>query len=467
VGKEWRELLASRSYWLLLLMIGPLAGHAFITAVGLYAEVSGSGSGTAALAQGLTPLDGILAPTFGAYDLAATFLFPFVAIRTIAAEKQSGALKLMLQLPGSLATKVAAKALVLVGGWLLTLLPGLLTLILWKGYGGHLHAAETLNLLLGHLLRAMLSAGIAVAAAALAENAASAAIVTLGFTVGTWALDFVAAGRGGLLQQLATYTPTAALRFFEQGLLRLNTGIAMLAISSAGFALAAIWLHTGRTWRFRLIGTASLALVLAFVLLGANSVRASWDASENRRNSFSRADEATLRRIQQPLRITVVLAPEDPRLTDYEQNVLRKLRRVLPHLEVDYAASGRTGLFEKPEDHYGEIWYEMGGQKVMERSTIEEVVLEQIYKLAAVDPPAHTDDSIFGGYPLSVRARSAACAATSPSASGFPSKTTSSNRRENGPSSIPPVSEFVRIAAPICESGSKYQLLLNPDMLPP
>ena len=407
LAKEWRELFASRSFWLLLLMIGPLVGHGFITAVGLYAEVSGGGGGPAALTQGLTPLDGILVPTFGAYDLAATFLFPFVAIRAIAAEKQSGALKLMLQLPGSLASKVAAKALVLLGGWLVTLLPGLLAIGLWRSYGGHLSTPETLNLLLGHLLRAMLSAGIAVAAATMAENAASAAIVTLGFTVGTWALDFIAAGRGGFLQQLAAYTPTATLRFFEQGLVRLNIFIAMAAISIAGFALATIWLHTGRTWRFRLFGTTSLALVLVFVVLGANSARASWDASENRRNSFSRADESTLRGIQQPLRITVVLSPEDPRLTDYEQNVLRKLRRVLPRIEVDYTASGRTGLFEKPEDHYGEIWYEMNGQKVMERSTIEAVVLEQIYRLAGISPPAGPDENVFGGYPLSVRARGA------------------------------------------------------------
>src|ERR1700720_4824159 len=121
IGKEWRELLASRSYWLLLLMIGPLVGHGFITAVNLYAEASGSGGGAAALSQGLTPLDGILVPTFGAYDLAATLLFPFVAIRVIAAEKQSGALKLLLQLPGSLSLKIATKGLVLLGGWLLAL----------------------------------------------------------------------------------------------------------------------------------------------------------------------------------------------------------------------------------------------------------------------------------------------------------------------------------------------------------
>ena len=177
-----------------------------------------------ALPQGLTPLDGILVPTFGAYDLAATFLLPFVAIRLISAEKQSGALKLMLQLPGSLNTKMIAKGLVILGGWLVALAPGLLAIALWKSYGGHLYAPETFNLLFGHLLRAMLSAGIAVAAAALTEGAASAAIVTLGFTVGSWALDFIAAGRGGWLQQLANYTPTAALRSFEQGLLPTKHG---------------------------------------------------------------------------------------------------------------------------------------------------------------------------------------------------------------------------------------------------
>jgi hypothetical protein len=87
---------------------------------------------------------------------------------------------------------------------------------LWKTYGGHLYGPEMLNLLFGHMLRMMLSGCIAVAAAAIAESAASAAIVTLTFTIGAWALDFVAAYRGGFLQELGAYTPTAALRSFEQ-----------------------------------------------------------------------------------------------------------------------------------------------------------------------------------------------------------------------------------------------------------
>src|SRR5258708_3982079 len=269
LAKEWRELFASRSYWLLLLMIGPLVGHGFLTAVGLYAEASGSGGGPAALAQGLTPLDGILVHSFGAYDLAATFLFPFVAIRMISAEKESGGLKLLLQLPGTLGTKITAKGLILIAGWTVSMLPGLLAIELWKSYGGHLYAPETLNLLLGHLLRITLSAGIAVAAAAIAESAASAAIVTLAITVGTWALDFVAIGRGGILQQLANYTPTAALRFFEHGLLRLNSVAAMIAIGIAGFAIAAIWLQTGRSIFRKCIGTVGTGIILAIIITGA------------------------------------------------------------------------------------------------------------------------------------------------------------------------------------------------------
>jgi len=407
LAKELRELFASRAFWLLLLFVGLLAGHGFITAVGLYAEMSGSG-GPAALPQGLTSLDGVLVPTWGAYDLAATLLFPFVAIRMVSAEKESGALKLLLQLPGTLVSKVTAKAVVLLFAWIVSWVPGVVAIVLWRSYGGHVYTPETLNLLLGHLLRGLLSGGLAVAAAALAESAASAAIITLAFTVGTWALDFVAAGRGGFVQQLASYTPTAALRSFEQGLLRWNAVIVFVLLSCAAFGIAVIWLNTGRMIRSRILMTLVLLVITAGAVWVGAGVRASWDVSENRRNSFSAVDEATLRAISQPLKITVFLSPEDPRLTDFEQNVLRKLRRSVSKLEVDYAASSRTGLFESGEEHYGEIWYELGGQKIVDRSTIEEVVLEQIYKLAGVNVPERASDDAFPGYPLATQPKHAA-----------------------------------------------------------
>jgi ABC-2 type transport system permease protein len=408
VAKEFRELLASRAYWLLLLMIGPLVGQGFIAAVNLYAEVSGVGGGPAALSQGLSPLDGILVPSFGAYDLAVTLLFPFVAIRLVAAEKESGALKLMLQAPSSAGSALAAKGVVILAGWLIAWTPGLLALVLWKSYGGHLHGPEVLNLLGGHGLRVILSAGVAVAAAAVCAGAATAAIVTLGFTVGTWALEFIAAGRGGILQKVASYTPTAALRGFEQGQLRASTVVVLLAAGVGGFALAAAWLPTGRGWRFRFIGSLGVAAGVALAAWGGSLVRATWDLSENQRNSFSRADQAALCEIKQPLRITVYLAPEDPRLTDLERSIIGKLKVILPRVDVVYASQSVSGLFEAQEDHYGEVWYELGGRSVMSRSTTEPIVLETLYQLAEIQPPSASDEPGYPGYPLAARPRNAA-----------------------------------------------------------
>ena len=408
IAKEFRELMASRAYWLLLMLIGPLVGHAFITAVDLYAEASGRGGGPAALAQGLSPLDGILVPTFGAYDLAVTLLFPFVAIRLISAEKESGALKLMLQAPPGLAEMMVAKGVTLVAGWLIAWIPGLIALALWKAYGGTLYLPEVLNLLLGHLLRVIVSSGIAVAAAAIAKGAASAAIATLAFTVGTWALDFVAAGRGGWMQKLATYTPTAALRIFEQGQLRLSTVIVSLVVCVAGFALAGVWLPTRHPWRTRLAGSIAVFAAFGMAAWAGSLAGASWDLSENRRNSFAPSEETALRKIRQPLRVTIYLAAEDPRLMDLDRSILSKLQRILPRVDIEYATHDRTGLFEGATDHYGEIWYELDGRKVMSRSTTEPIVLDTLFKLARVEPPSRSEESGYSGHPLPADPKGAA-----------------------------------------------------------
>jgi ABC-2 type transport system permease protein len=409
IAKEFRSLTASRAWWLLLLLIGPLVGHSFITAVDLYAEGSGINGGPSALAQGLSPLDGILVPTFGAYDLAVTLLFPFVAIRLVAAERASGAWKLMLQSPAAVSSMLLAKAVALLFAWLIAWIPGLVALVLWKLYGGWVATPETLNLLLGHLLRVVLASGVAVAAASLANNAASAAIATLGFTAGTWVLEFVAAGRGGWLQRIASYTPNSALRVFEQGLFRLSTVVVMTLLGLAGFAIAAIWLREGSTVRTRVLRTARAAALFAIALFGASLIRPAWDLSENRRNSFPESDEAALRRVRGPLHVTVYLAAEDPRRLDLDRNILGKLERILPRVEIVYAAHSRSGLFEAPGDHYGEVWYEMGGRKIMSRSTTERIVLENLYQLAQVAAPANTESDP-PGHPLAARPTGAALA---------------------------------------------------------
>lgn len=407
VEKEVRELAASRSFWLLLLVVGLLVGHAFITSVDLYAEVSGAAGGPSALSEGLRPLEGFIVPTFGAYDLAATLLFPFVVIRLVAAEKQTGALQLTLQTPWPLSATIAAKGIVLLGAWIVSMIAGGLALVMWASIGGHLSAPETLTVLLGYLLRGVLTIGIASAAAALAASAASAAIVALTITLGTWALDYVAAARGGTIAAIAAYTPTSALRVFEHGELRVATVLVLLVIGIGGLAVASLWLDEGRPIRDRVLRCAGAVLLTAVLCVAFSRIRASRDVSEDRRNSFPRADEAALASISAPLRVTVYLAAEDPRLVDLERGVLAKLRRTMREVDVVYSANGRTGLFERPGDHYGEIWYELNGKREMLRSSTPEIVLETIYRLAGVTPPAPSDEPVQAGYPLHGQSSSA------------------------------------------------------------
>ena len=217
LDKEWRELLVSRSWWVLLLVMGPLTGISFISAVRTYAEVSGLNGTAAGVGQALSPLIGVWAPTFSACEIAAVFLLPFVAIRLVAGDRQSGALKLELQrglFPGA---RMAAKSLVVLAGWLLTLLPPVGAMLLWKSYGGSLYAPEMATLVAGHVLNAGLTIALASAAASLTEHPSTAAIVTLSFTVGTWIVSFFAATQGGIWERAAAFTPAAIVAIFNMG----------------------------------------------------------------------------------------------------------------------------------------------------------------------------------------------------------------------------------------------------------
>ena len=107
--KEIREVLSGRALWAMLLFLCPLVGYSFFQAASLYGEASASAPESPLLASGLSPLDGVLVPSFGALYLAITLLFPFVAIRTLGHEKETGALRLLEQLPYRAVTLVAAK----------------------------------------------------------------------------------------------------------------------------------------------------------------------------------------------------------------------------------------------------------------------------------------------------------------------------------------------------------------------
>src|SRR6202158_1597587 len=210
--KELWEILSGRALWTMLLLMCPLIGYSFFQAISLYGEASAAGLQSPVLASSLSPLDGVLVPTLGASYVAVTLLFPFVAIRVLGLEKESGALRLLIQLPYRSSTLVVAKLVAVFAALVLSSVPAFSALAIWQMLGGHLSAPETLNLLLGHLLYGLLVGAIALFAAAISESAATAAIIALAFTIGSWVLDFGLAGQPGLLEWISRLSLTQTLR---------------------------------------------------------------------------------------------------------------------------------------------------------------------------------------------------------------------------------------------------------------
>jgi ABC-2 type transport system permease protein len=400
LAKELREVLSGRALWTMLLILCPLVGYSFFQAVSLYGEASSAAQDSPVLATGLSPLDGVLVPTFGALYLAVTLLFPFVAIRVLGREKETGALRLLVQLPYRVETLIAAKMAAISGAWLIVIIPALSTLMIWAMLGGHLFAPETLNLLLGQLLYGLLVGAIALFAAAISESAATAAIVTLAFTIGSWVLDFALAGQPGLLEWISRLSLTQTLRSFEQGLLSVGLVLGMIAAIAGFAALAAIWLHPGVPTRSKLIRSSACVAIVAAVLAVATQVRTSLDLTEDRRNSFPAADQRALAELREPLLVTVHLAPEDPRYVDLRRNVLAKLERALPHVTVRLATSGQSVVGSTSDDAYSEIEYSYGGHTAKTRSTSHREALPLLYELAGKPAPTPIVGEDYPGHPL-------------------------------------------------------------------
>jgi ABC-2 type transport system permease protein len=407
IAKEWRELAASRAWWVMLLLIGPLVGVSFVGAVRTYAELSGLNGTAAGVGEAFSPLIGVWAPAFSAFELASAFLLPFVAIRVVGGDRQSGALVLETQQPMSTFRRIAAKAIVLLAAWLIALVPAGLAVVLWRGYGGSVYPPELLALAFGHVLNAGLTIALAAAAASMTEHPSTAAIVTLSVTVGTWIVNFIAAVQGGLWQQVADFTPTAMVAQFQHGLVRLDVVLACLTFTIGGLAIAAVWMQIGAPVLRRATESAFVVALASALLLGVTFAGRSWDLSEARINSLPEPDEQALAGIRAPLHMEIHFAPEDPRRTDLEAKTLSKLRRALPHLQVTYVSATSTGLFEQTSAHYGEIVYDLGGRRAENRLTSGDGVLDTIYSLAGITPPAESDDSVFRGHPLAVPPRRA------------------------------------------------------------
>jgi len=400
LGKELREVASGRALWTMLLILCPLLGYSFFQAISLYGEASAAAAESPVLGSGLSPLDGVLVPTFGGLYLAATLLFPFVAIRTLGREKESGALALLVQLPYRVPGLIVAKMTAIFGAWLAAVLCAASALLVWLAMGGHLYLPETLDLVLGQVLYGLLVGTIALFSASISDSAATAAIITLAFTIGSWVLDFALAGQPGVLGWISQLSLTQTLRPFEQGLLSAGLLLGVLATICGFAALAAVWLHPGVRASTKMARSAACIAVAAGFIGLSTQLGRSVDVTEDRRNSFPAADQRALAQLREPLIVTVHLAPEDPRYVDLRRNVLAKLERVMPHVTIRLATSGQSMVGSASDDAYGEAEYSYDGRSDKSRSTSHREILPLIYALAGRPIPEPVAGEDYPGYPL-------------------------------------------------------------------
>ena len=359
-------------------------------------RVSGLNGTSAGVGEALSPLIGVWAPTFSACELAAVFLLPFVAIRLVAGDRQSGALKLELQQGMSTFARITAKAMVLLAGWMIAMLPPLSAILLWKSYGGTVYPPELITLAVGHLLNAGLTIGLAAAMSSFTEHPSTAAILTLSVTVGTWILSFFGAIEGGWWERAAGYTPAAMVAEFQHGLLRLDTTLVAVVLILTGLGVSAVWMRLGDPVNRRIYQSIALCVVAAAGIAACTRLRPNWDLSESRSNSFPEADELALRRIhgRSPSGAPAPITAARPGASR-----AFKLRRVMPDVQVRYVSAPHR-LFEQTRE----------GRRDLVQQAVESDEPHgdgrgragRDLRAGRRTPPAGTRRKVFRGHPLAV-----------------------------------------------------------------
>lgn len=398
---EIRQFLTGRAWLGLAVILSLLVGSTFAKAVGIFTEGSQAALTSPDLAQGMNPFDGILGPTFGSAYLVATLLLPFVAIRQIGTDRDSGALKLLFGLGCTPLQVVVRKFVVLVVAWALFLLVPLSAALLWWRSGGHLVGAELGGLLLGHLLYGTVVIALSLLAGSLGRSSSTASLLVLAATLGSWVIDFEGAAGEGWVSRLSALSLTQALRPLERGLLSPGHVAAWTAFALLALGLAALWVHPGRPLLSKALPSVSGAVAALLILLTFPRLQTSWDLTEDRRHSFPLGVEKALARIPGRLDIEVRLSAEDPRWMDLDRSLLRKLQRVVPDVHV--IRTGNAGAFGRfsqgGDDHYGEVIYRNQGREDISRSTSPGEVLPLIWKLTGVHPVVEESDVVYPGYP--------------------------------------------------------------------
>jgi hypothetical protein len=197
------------------------------------------------------------------------------------------------------------------------------------------------------------------------------------------------------------------LRGFERGIFSVGSVLGALTAALGLTVAAGILIDLRGAASRKLALLVTTVFTVAVLSVGVAQLHVFADASQDRRNSFTRADADTLSALQKRLTVVVRLAPEDPRYIDFERNILGKLQRTMPDVRIVQESRTRTGALEEASDKYGTILYQYGGRQAESRSTGTGEILPLIYGLAQVERKTTPTGPPYPGYPLEAGARTA------------------------------------------------------------
>ena len=237
--KEIKDTFFSKTALLFIILINPITGYGFFTAVTLYSEQSIAAVDNPLYARGFEPVPGVFGPTYGGLFVFFSLFLPFVIIPLISLEKEHNTISILTQLPFSLEGIFMAKVL---ASFLFLLFVFPLTspcIILWRIYGGHIPTREIILLVLGYLLYGMFFVSVSFFSASLFESTASASIFSIFVIILSWVVDF---GRNmstsSFLSSVSKWTVVRILKYFENGILSFTAVMYFVLVCSVFFAVA-------------------------------------------------------------------------------------------------------------------------------------------------------------------------------------------------------------------------------------
>ena len=224
----------------------------------------------------------------------------------------------------------------------------------------------------------------------------AAAIIVLAVTIGSWVLDFTAAGHSGVLGWLSQISLTQTLRPFEQhcSLCRSHR-----RNGRCDFGFHGPRSHLASTRNPNRTKVAALRDLCSRRM--RRSRRRHIPSSHVRRDrgppEFIRGDRSTAtRETLWPFGCHSQPGSGRSAVSGSAEKRPFKIERAVPNVTVNLA--GRMNNTDA--DRYGEVDYAYAGRTDMSRSTSPREILPLIYGLAGLPPPSTLAASDYPGYPL-------------------------------------------------------------------